>query len=216
MDADRPKKLGGRVMGAPRWANTKENKLKQNLSAIIFIIMLAAISGCGGQSNAGESASPLVTYQFTATIDYYVDSVAPFPATVGDIITGTFSYDPKVVNQPGTAVVQVKIDTITLNGNLSSPISFLHVFDNTTNPSLRDVFSWLVVDTADAAQYGLDNIQISFYLDDITATAFDSSQPTNLDLNAFSTRQLSLGKEIRGVGASNFAGAQITSLHRVP
>ncbi|MCM2358156.1 MAG: hypothetical protein NDI77_08400, partial [Geobacteraceae bacterium] len=185
--------------------------MKQLLRAFIWAgIFVSAVTGCGGgQSDtiAAQNSSSLIVYQFTATIESYVDSWAPFPATVGDVITGTFSYDPNVSTQKAPAGVQVKIGSITLNSDLNSLNSPIVIQNDLQHPPLplpdgslsnkSDEFQWITNDTSVAAQYGLDWIQTSIVLEDSTGTVFsDSRIPANLNLSQFNNAFISIGKEV--------------------
>lgn len=190
----------------------------------------SVVAGCGGgQSNTAatepQTGSSLVVYQFTATIQSYVDIWAPFPAAIGEVITGTFSYDPTVDTQKPPAGVQVKIRSITLNSDLSSMNSPIVVqndvqrppFPVGTPPNKSDIFQWLTNDTTVAAQYGLAWIQTSIIMEDTSGTVFsDSKIPASLNLSQFNNAFISIGKQVQGVGGFNFCRAPITSLHRLP
>ncbi len=202
--------------------------VKQLLKACILTgLLFSAITGCGGgqsDSNVAPKTSSLIVYQFTATIESYVDSWAPFPAAVGDVISGTFSYDPNVSTQKAPAGVQVKIGTITLNSDLSSlnpPIVIQNDLQHPPNPdgspsNKSDVFQWITNDTSVAAQYGLDWIQTAIVLEDtMGAVLSDSRIPTNLNLSQFNNTFISIGKEVHGVGGFGFCRAPITSLRRL-
>ena len=202
--------------------------MRQLLRASILAgFFFSAVTGCGGGQNdtsAAQTASSLVVYQFTATIQSYVDSWAPFPAAVGDVITGTFSYDPNVGTQKAPAGVQVKIGSITLNSDLSSMYSPIVIQNDLQHPPLpdgspsnkSDVFQWITNDTSVAAQYGLVWIQTSIVLEDTAGTVFNDSRiPTNLSLSQFNNAFISIGKEVQGVGGFGFCSAPITSLHRL-
>ena len=198
-------------------------------STILMTLLFAGVfSGCGGgqgNSTITTNTSTVVAYQFSATIDSYNNTEAPFPAAVGDVITGTFSYDSSTAVQKAPAGVQVKMGVITLNSDLSSfnrPIAIFNDLQNfpqrngSSSPIISDVFQWITNDTQVAAQYGLDFIQTVIELEDQTATAFSTaSLPTSLNLNAFTTRTVSLYKQPHGGVSAYFGRAQITSLTRV-
>jgi hypothetical protein len=191
------------------------------------ILLLIVISGCGGGQGdirADTKTSHLAVYQFTATVDSYVDSWAPFSAAVGDIITGTLSYDPTVVNQKAPAGVQVKIGTTTLNSDLTNfnyPINISNDNHPPSPPGVSpsnkiDMFSWSTADTQVAAQYGLDYIQTVIGLEDSTGSVFtDSKIPEDLVFNKFNVTYLTISKDVHGVGGFGFCNAHITSLHRL-
>lgn len=191
------------------------------------IITLGCTSGCGGGANdasAAKTTSSIVAYQFTANIESYVDAWAPFPAAVGDTITGTIKYDPNVSTQSPPAGVQVKVRAVTINSDsitYNFPIAIQNDLQNPPNPdgspsNMSDIFSWITNDTSLSAQYGVDWIQTSFVLDDPTGTAFSSSRlPATLNLSDFSNAFIGLGKEVHGVGLFGFCRAKITSLQRI-
>lgn len=201
--------------------------MKRLIKTFIVAGILCVQTGCGGgqsDTSAAQTTPSTVVYQFTATVESYVDSWAPFPATVGDVITGTFSYVPNSNSQQAPAGVQVKIRLITLNSDFTSmysPIVIQNDLQHPPNPdgspsNKSDVFNWITNDTSVAVQYGLDWIQTSIVLDDSTGTAFsDSRVPTDLTLSKFNNAFISIGKEVHGVGGFVFCRAPITSLLRL-
>jgi len=225
----RPAKETGR--SALRWSKIykKGGAIVKRLVLRLFLtsLLLEVISGCGGgqsDTSVATKTSPLVVYQFTATIDSYVDSWAPFPAAVGDIITGTFIYDPNVVTQKAPAGVQVKIGTTTLTSDLTNFNYPINISNDNQPPPLPDgspsnkidMFSWQTVDTQVATQYGLDYIGTVIGLEDTTGSVFtDSKVPANLVLNKFNFTYLLISKEVHGVGGFGFCNAHITSLLRL-
>jgi hypothetical protein len=147
----------------------------------------------------------LTTYRFTAKIDL-LGGTPPFPAALGDTVTGTFTLDPTIADlcavpyqgtyvQKAPATVQVVLGSITVNADLQNWIGYkISVTDNDPNmvPS-RDTFSWYVNDTVLASTYGLDYIQAGFYLDDVTGNVFHSdAMPASLNLADFDVRNLFL------------------------
>lgn len=194
--------------------------MKQHLRTFILaVLFISALTGCGGgqtDTSTTPKTSSLIVYQFTARIESYIDSTAPFPAAVGDVITGTFSYDPISDLQYAPAGVQVNIGGITLNSDLSSIISQIIIINDQPQPGIGDAFMFGTYDTNIAAQYGLDSLLALITLDDTTATAFsDSKIPTHLSLSQFNNAFISISKYVHGVGGYVFCRAPITSLNRL-
>ncbi len=157
----------------------------------------------------------LTGYKFTAQIDY-INGSPTIPALVGDIVTGTFSFDSTIpnhyisVNQGGyfqrpPAGVQVQIESIILNADLSSFTGYhIDIYNDESDVDpIRDSVSWYVNDTQVASVYGLDYFQMIFKLEDLTATALnDTAIPTNLVLSDFDNPYFSISgtKTINGMG----------------
>lgn len=213
--------------------------------AILAVLLAASLSCCGGQTdsqtvsagsptptdNPTPSTPTLTKYQFTAKVDLKGGTI-PFPAAIGDTVTGSFILDPTVLDtyvltaqggyvQKPPATAQASIGSITINADLTNWIGYLiEVYDNDpNNGASRDTFSWHVNDTALANSYGLDYIQLAMILDDSTGNAFTSAAlPLNLNLNDFGQKVLFISgnKIINNTlnGLWNIR-AQITSLDKV-
>lgn len=109
--------------------------MKQLGTGLLAILLLGATAGCGGgerDTSTSSGTSSLVLYQYTAVVQVYADMAAPFPAAVGDVITGTFTYDPGTAVQKPPAGVHLKIGDITLTSDLDSFTTNLGIL-NTIN-----------------------------------------------------------------------------------
>ena len=173
----------------------------------------------------------LTAYHFTATIDY-INRTPTIPALVGDIVTGTFSFDPTVSNhyislnqggyfQSPPAGVQVQIESLILNADLTNQAGYridTYNDESDVNP-IRDSVSWFVNDTQAASAYGLDYIQIIFRLEDLTATVLnDVAIPDPLVLSEFNNPYFSLSgnKIVNGIDNGLwYAHAKINTLNRI-
>lgn len=204
----------------------RESILMKVVRLLIFFSYLICMSGCGAgdntpsQQSSSQQSSSMVTYKFTATIDAYSNEYAPFPANVGDTITGTFRYDPLAIQQSAPAGVQVVIGSTTFNADLTAVNSFLSVINDDflplqpgeTIPRKFDRFSWIIHDTNLAMQYGLVSLGVSINLFDDTGLVFDTQQlPTQLNFSDFTGGNMFFSKEVPGMGLS-FGSATINSL----
>ena len=129
----------------------------------------------------------LVEYQFFATIDT-ISGTPPFPVSIGDTVTGTFSLDPTVQDtadgvsdqgiypQTESATVQVQVGAVTINADLDNSLGYkIRIDDNDSSiVPIRDSFMWAVNDTSLAASYDLDHIQVNLSFYDYTAAMFNS------------------------------------------
>lgn len=193
---------------------------------MLFYLSVGGVTGCGGQndSNIVTKTPSVVAYQFTATIDSYDNSIAPFTAVVGDSIYGTFKYDPIAIYLKDTSMVQATIGTTLFNADFNTYNSAVYITNDLIQPLLpgqstpqkSDLFQWTVHDSKLASQYGLDDFQLVISLHDPTGIVFDNSLvPTELNLSSFSDSSIFLNKQIHNGGGFNFGRAKITSLTRV-
>ena len=185
---------------------------------VLFCLSVGGLAGCGGQgeSNTAGNTSTVVAYQFTATIDSYDNSIAPFTAVAGDTIYGILKYDPNAIIQKDPSMVQVKIGTTTFNADLNTFTSHIVITNDLdqpllpgeTTPKKSDIFEWTVHDSKLASQYGLSDLQIVISLHDQSGTVFNSSLvPGHLNLSNFNDSSIFLNSN-----ASAFGRAKITSL----
>jgi len=206
--------------------------LKQLRIGLLAILLFGATAGCGGgerETTISHVTSSLVVYRYTAVVESYVDIWAPFPAAVGDVITGTFTYDPGAAAQKPPAGVQVKIGDVTLTSNLDTfttnlgLLNAIHIRNDSQHVSpdgvvfnSGDHFDWFTHDTSTGASFGADGIGVGIALQDTTGTVFsDSTIPTQLNLNRFDNAFIQLSKEVSGVGTFVFCRALVTSLNRL-
>jgi hypothetical protein len=171
---------------------------------ISFLILFLSgfVFGCGGGT---DTADPVLSeYQFFATITSLGGGTPPFPANIGDTVTGTFSFDPTVQDstvsptvgwytQTDPASVKIEVGSVTIEADLNSYGYGIQIFDNTDSDITRDSIQWYITDSFLAASYGLDRIGAAFQLRDSTQTVFTSDGlPDNLDINNFDHGNLAL------------------------
>ena len=184
-------------------------------------------SGITPADTTTADCSALTKYQFSATVDLK-QGTPPFPVAKGDMVTGTFTFDPSVKDtyisptqgkyvQQSPTSVQVILGEITINADLNNRLGYyITITDNDSSVKpTRDIFSWFVNDTVLAASYGLDYIQSGFSLTDYTAAVFNGdAMPDNLTLSNFSRGNLFLSGSKGGAGLWNLR-SQIISVDLV-
>ncbi|QXE87482.1 hypothetical protein KP003_03510 [Geomonas nitrogeniifigens] len=206
------------------------------LKLILLCLFLATMFGCGGQDgqNTAVAGSPDTTpiknatlseYQFAATVEGKMGNT-PFPVAIGDTVTGTFSFDPKLVDnfilptqggyfQSPPATAQVNIGSVIFNADPDDKwLGYvLRVNDNDASVApTRDEFSWDADDSALAASFGLDRVSVTFSLTDLTATALNGDAiPTNINLDDYTSGYLYISAS-KGNAASFYFYSKIKSI----
>jgi len=194
--------------------------------------LVAGLFALGLTFTAGAAHAEIVTYEFTATIDYDADPDNVLAYDIGDVVTGTFSYDTEALVTYGGPYLPESGNTggyaYYYDNNISVDTGLTKTESETDYIIIQDLnYSGGATDTVTLIdfgstlgngpgdEYGWEVIYLEGHNDIFSGT----SLPTTLSLEDFSTafyRLYALSGDLEGTVHGNFTSLTQVGAKDVP